>query len=114
MRRQFKKDLLGLWLFQIEDQSALAAIVPIDNLIGDQDRREELVRRVLAAVDLCFPNEAPEEFKDRLAQVDSIEIQRVIAVMTPAITVLMGALVATVIASIMSAILGFNDLAVGP
>jgi len=42
------------------------------------------------------------------------QIQRVIAVMTPAITVLMGALVATVIASIMSAIIGFNDLAVGP
>lgn len=41
-------------------------------------------------------------------------IQRVIAVMTPAITVAMGAVVATVIASIMSAILGFNDLAVGP
>jgi general secretion pathway protein F len=41
-------------------------------------------------------------------------IQRVISVMTPAITVAMGAMVATVIASIMSAILGFNDLAVGP
>ncbi|HWA04535.1 MAG TPA: type II secretion system F family protein [Rhizomicrobium sp.] len=41
-------------------------------------------------------------------------IQRVIAVLTPAITVIMGAIVAGVIASIMSAILGFNDLAVGP
>jgi general secretion pathway protein F len=41
-------------------------------------------------------------------------IQRIIAVLTPAITVAMGAIVATVIASIMSAILGFNDLAVGP
>jgi len=41
-------------------------------------------------------------------------IQRLIAILTPAITVAMGALVATVIASIMSAILGFNDLAVGP
>ena len=41
-------------------------------------------------------------------------IQRAIAVMTPIITVLMGVAVATVIASIMSAILGFNDLAVGP
>jgi general secretion pathway protein F len=41
-------------------------------------------------------------------------IQRLIAVMTPVITVAMGAIVATVIASIMSAILGFNDLAVGP
>lgn len=41
-------------------------------------------------------------------------IQRLIAILTPAITVAMGAIVATVIASIMSAILGFNDLAVGP
>jgi general secretion pathway protein F len=41
-------------------------------------------------------------------------IQRMIAFMTPAITVLMGGIVATVIASIMSAILGFNDLALGP
>jgi general secretion pathway protein F len=41
-------------------------------------------------------------------------IQRFIAILTPAITVLMGVLVATVIASIMSAILGFNDLALGP
>lgn len=41
-------------------------------------------------------------------------IQRIIAVLTPAITVVMGAVVATVIASIMSAILGFNDLALAP
>jgi general secretion pathway protein F len=38
-------------------------------------------------------------------------VQRMIAILTPAITVVMGAIVATVIASIMSAILGFNDLA---
>jgi general secretion pathway protein F len=38
-------------------------------------------------------------------------IGRMIAILTPAITVFMGAVVATVIASIMSAILGFNDLA---
>jgi general secretion pathway protein F len=41
-------------------------------------------------------------------------IQRVITILTPTITVAMGAIVATVIASIMSAIMGFNDLAVGP
>lgn len=41
-------------------------------------------------------------------------VQRAIAVMTPVITVSMGIAVATVIASIMSAILGFNDLAIGP
>lgn len=40
--------------------------------------------------------------------------QRLIAVLAPSITVLMGAMVATVIASIMSAILGFNDLALAP
>lgn len=38
-------------------------------------------------------------------------VERMIAILTPAITVVMGAIVATVIASIMSAILGFNDLA---
>jgi general secretion pathway protein F len=37
-----------------------------------------------------------------------------IAILTPAVTVLMGAVVATVIASLMSAILGFNDLALAP
>jgi general secretion pathway protein F len=41
-------------------------------------------------------------------------IQRLITILTPTITVAMGAIVATVIASIMSAIMGFNDLAVGP
>jgi general secretion pathway protein F len=41
-------------------------------------------------------------------------IQRLIGIITPSITVFMGAVVATVIASIMSAILGFNDLALSP
>jgi general secretion pathway protein F len=41
-------------------------------------------------------------------------IQRLIGILTPAITVIMGAMVATTIASIMSAILGFNDLALSP
>jgi general secretion pathway protein F len=43
-----------------------------------------------------------------------IRLQRLIAVMTPAITVLLGGAVAAIIAAIMSAILGFNDLAVAP
>jgi general secretion pathway protein F len=41
-------------------------------------------------------------------------IERFIAILTPAITVFMGLVVATVIASLMSAILGFNDLALAP
>lgn len=54
---------------------------------------------------------------DRLADMLEREVRsriaRLVAVLTPAITVILGGIVATVIASIMSAILGFNDLAVG-
>jgi general secretion pathway protein F len=54
---------------------------------------------------------------DRLADVLEAEVRlrlsRLIAVLTPAITVILGGIVATIIASIMTAILGFNDLAVG-
>ncbi len=39
-------------------------------------------------------------------------LERLVAILTPTITVVLGAVVATIIASIMSAILGFNDLAV--
>lgn len=41
-----------------------------------------------------------------------VRLQRLIALLTPLITVIMGASVAAIIAAIMSAILGFNDLAV--
>ena len=41
-------------------------------------------------------------------------IERLIAIATPMITVVMGGLVAAVIASIMTAILGFDDLALAP
>jgi general secretion pathway protein F len=55
---------------------------------------------------------------DRLADVLDrnvrTAIQRLISILTPAITVLMAGMVATVIASIMSAILGFNQLALSP
>jgi general secretion pathway protein F len=41
-----------------------------------------------------------------------VRIQRAIAVITPLITIILGASVAGIIASIMTALLGFNDLAV--
>ncbi len=41
-------------------------------------------------------------------------LQRLISILTPTITIVMGAVVCTVIASILSAILGFNDLALTP
>jgi general secretion pathway protein F len=40
-----------------------------------------------------------------------IHLQRMVGLLTPAITVILGAVVATIIAAIMAAILGFNDLA---
>lgn len=42
-----------------------------------------------------------------------LRLSRIIAILTPAITVVLGAAVAGIIAAIMTAILGFNDLAVG-
>ena len=42
-----------------------------------------------------------------------VRLERFVAILTPAITVVLGTVVAGIIASIMSAILGFNDLAVG-
>ena len=41
-----------------------------------------------------------------------IRLQRLIGLLTPAITVILGVTVAAIIGSIMTAILGFNDLAV--
>jgi general secretion pathway protein F len=53
---------------------------------------------------------------DRLADVLDRDVrtavERLIAILTPTVTIVMGAVIATVIASIMSAILGFNDLAI--
>jgi general secretion pathway protein F len=41
-----------------------------------------------------------------------VRLTRVVAILTPLITVILGASVAGIIAAIMSAILGFNELAV--
>jgi general secretion pathway protein F len=55
---------------------------------------------------------------DRLADVLDREsrttVERLIALLTPSITVFMGLIVGTVIASLITAILGFNDLALAP
>jgi general secretion pathway protein F len=49
---------------------------------------------------------------DLLERDVTLRIQRFVAVLTPVITIVLGGSVAAIIASIMSAILGFNDLAV--
>jgi hypothetical protein len=63
----------------VQELPALAAIVPSDRLGDDEERREELVRRVLRAVELPLPGESATEAEDRLRQVDSVERHRVIA-----------------------------------
>lgn len=63
----------------IQDLSAIAAIVPANHFVTDEERREELIRRALEAAGLRLPGESPVEAKDRLAQIDSIERQRVIS-----------------------------------
>ncbi|WP_174300552.1 type II secretion system F family protein [Caulobacter sp. S45] len=52
-----------------------------------------------------------ERLADTLDRDVRIQLERMIGLLTPLITVAMGAIVATIIASIMTAILGFDDLA---
>ena len=52
-----------------------------------------------------------DRLADALDREVRTQLERLIGVLTPLITVVMGAIVATVIASIMTAILGFDDLA---
>ena len=55
-----------------------------------------------------------ERLADVLERDGRMGLERFLAVLTPLITVAMGGMVAFVIASIMTAILGFNDLALAP
>lgn len=63
----------------IQEMSTLASAVRFETLIGDQERQEELVRRVLKCADLSFSGESKSDAADRLSQIDSIERQRLIA-----------------------------------
>lgn len=65
--------------FLVEELAALASIVPVDALLSDDERREELVRRALRACAVRLPGEGDAEREDRLRQVDSLERHRVLA-----------------------------------
>jgi hypothetical protein len=62
----------------VQDLAALAAVAPADGLLGDEERREELIRRTLQALGLLLPGEGPKEAEDRLTQVDSVERRRLV------------------------------------
>jgi hypothetical protein len=57
----------------------LAPVVAAERFVTDPDRREELARRVLAALGLRPAWEGEEQARDRLTSLDSIELRRVIA-----------------------------------
>lgn len=78
-------------------------------------------RRVLPGMALSFisTGEETSQLGPMLARLSTVldrdvkaRLERVIAVATPVVVVALGALVAAMVASILSAILGFNDLAV--
>jgi hypothetical protein len=57
----------------------LAGLAPSDTFTEDPERREELVRRALAALGLLPDGESPEVAAARLSAVDSVERARVVA-----------------------------------
>jgi hypothetical protein len=61
-----------------EELNALAALIPVERLRLDEERREELIRRTLRVLERRLPGESEADAEDRLAQVDSIERQRLI------------------------------------
>lgn len=59
----------------------LARLVEAELYVTDAERREELARLLLAAVELTPQGESPKQAADRLATVDSIERTRVLEAM---------------------------------
>ncbi len=68
----------GLERFLAQDLPAMAGVVAFEQIDLDEERREELVRRALRALDLRLPGETANEAEDRLGQVDSVERRRVL------------------------------------
>jgi hypothetical protein len=62
----------------VQDLSTLASVVSADILQTEEERREELIRRTLSALELRLPGESAKEAEDRLAQVDSVERRRLL------------------------------------
>lgn len=61
-----------------KDLAGLAAVAPVEGLVTEEERREELIRRALRALGLLLPGESAKEAEDRLAQVDSIERRKLL------------------------------------
>jgi hypothetical protein len=62
----------------VQDLATLASVVAADTIRTEEERREELIRRTLRALELLLPGESAKEAEDRLAQVDSVERRRLL------------------------------------
>ena len=63
----------------VQELAGLAAIAPVDLLFSEEEKREELVRRILRAANHHLSGESDKEAEDRLRQLDSVERYRVLA-----------------------------------
>lgn len=62
----------------VQELPQMAAVVPVEALARDEERREELVRRTARALGARLPGENEAEAEDRFRQVDSFERARVL------------------------------------
>jgi hypothetical protein len=63
------------WLSQ--GLNRMASVLDVQGMLGDPDRREELCRACLAALDVLPRGETEAQARDRFAGVDSVERHRV-------------------------------------
>lgn len=66
------------YIFLIEGLKDLANLAQAEALVADPDRREELARLCLKALDLRPAGESDAQAEDRLATLDSVERSRVV------------------------------------
>jgi hypothetical protein len=64
--------------FLVEEPQLLAQVVDAERFVTDGERREELVRHVLARLDLRPRGESEEQAVDRRTSLDSVERRRLI------------------------------------
>jgi len=65
--------------FLVEEPQILAHVVDAERFVTDPERREELVRHVLARCDLRPRGESEEQAVDRRTSLDSVERRKIIA-----------------------------------
>jgi hypothetical protein len=68
----------AMWLLLQSGLDRLSRVVTAENAVRDPDRREELVRVILAALNLRPAGENEQQAADRLTTLDSVERTKVI------------------------------------